>query len=71
VNENEKFLAALRGLRRIVDDPSRSRVDRVKARQALNALTCTAGGSVLRLYSGGDRTARPATVEDEGFGEYR
>lgn len=55
MTENEKFLAALTGLRRIVDDPTRSRADRAKARDALSALTSTAGGSVLRLYSGDNK----------------
>jgi hypothetical protein len=71
MSENEKFLAALRGLRRIVDDPSRSRADRLKARDALNALTCTAGGSVLRLYSGERTPVRTVKTEDDGWGEYR
>lgn len=55
MTENERFLAVRRGLYQVVNDPTRSRADRVKARDALRALTSTVAGSVLRKYSGDDR----------------
>lgn len=58
MTDNERWVATLNGLQAIVDDPARSRADRIKARNAVRAMLDTQGGSTLGAYQGGGHDTR-------------
>lgn len=71
--DNAQWVATLNALQAVVDDPSRSRADRIKARNAVRGMLDTQGGSTLGAYQGGGQHdtrghAQATEAEYDGWG---